>query len=81
MALVGGRSQVTKADATSVTVLDPTLQVTTVLNAGISQPTGIVFLGSAEDYLVLEKGLRPHQGRGAECLSESLDRPTGHAPL
>ena len=36
-------------------LLDPNLQVATVLNAGISQPIGIVFLGSVNDYLVLEK--------------------------
>jgi glucose/arabinose dehydrogenase len=36
------------------TMLDPNLQVTTVLNSGISQPIGIVFL-SANDFFVLEK--------------------------
>jgi glucose/arabinose dehydrogenase len=36
-------------------MLDPNLQVTTVLNSGITQPIGIVFLGSVNDYLVLEK--------------------------
>jgi len=36
-------------------VLDPNLQVTTVIDTGISQPIGIVFLGSVNDYLVLEK--------------------------
>jgi glucose/arabinose dehydrogenase len=43
-----------RADTTPLTVLDPNLQVTTVLNAGITQPIGIVFLG-LNDYLVLEK--------------------------
>jgi len=36
-------------------LLDPNLQVTTVINAGLNQPIGIVFLGSVNDYLVLEK--------------------------
>ena len=36
-------------------MLDPNLQVTTLLDSGISQPIGIVFLGSVNDYLVLEK--------------------------
>jgi len=36
-------------------MLDPNLQVTTVINAGLNQPIGIVFLGSVNDYLVLEK--------------------------
>ncbi|HEX5231824.1 MAG TPA: PEP-CTERM sorting domain-containing protein, partial [Bradyrhizobium sp.] len=43
-----------RADTTPLVVLDPNLQVTTVLNAGISQPIGIVFL-AANDFLVLEK--------------------------
>jgi aldose sugar dehydrogenase len=43
------------ADSIPVQILDPNLKVTTVLNAGIVQPIGIVFLG-ANDYLVLEKG-------------------------
>jgi glucose/arabinose dehydrogenase len=42
------------ADTSPLRVLDPTLQVTTVLNAGIVQPIGIVFLGP-DDFLVLEK--------------------------
>ena len=42
------------ADAIPVEILDPDLEVTTVLNAGISQPIGIVFL-AADDFLVLEK--------------------------
>jgi glucose/arabinose dehydrogenase len=36
-------------------MLDPNLQVTPLLETGISQPIGIVFLGSVNDYLVLEK--------------------------
>jgi glucose/arabinose dehydrogenase len=43
-----------RADTAPLAVLDPNLQVTTVLNAGITQPIGIVFLG-ASDFLVLEK--------------------------
>src|SRR5215831_16754235 len=43
-----------RADTSPLAVLDPNLQVTTVLNAGISQPIGIVFLGM-NDFLVLEK--------------------------
>jgi glucose/arabinose dehydrogenase len=42
------------ADSIPVQILDPSLQVTTVLNVGITQPIGIVFLG-ANDFLVLEK--------------------------
>jgi glucose/arabinose dehydrogenase len=41
-------------DAGPVTILDPNLQVTTVVNTGITQPIGIVFL-SADDFFVLEK--------------------------
>ena len=43
-----------RADSIPVEVLDSNLQVTTVLNTGITQPIGIVFLGPS-DYLVLEK--------------------------
>ena len=43
------------ADTIPATVLDPNLQVATVLNTGLTQPIGLVFLGSANDYLVLEK--------------------------
>jgi glucose/arabinose dehydrogenase len=42
------------ADTSTLQVLDPNLQVTTVLNSGITQPIGIVFL-SQNDFLVLEK--------------------------
>src|SRR5262245_13726666 len=42
------------ADTFPLQVLDPNLQVTTVLNSGIAQPIGIVFL-SQNDFLVLEK--------------------------
>jgi len=43
-----------RADSIPAQILDPNLQVTTVLNSGITQPIGIVFLG-ANDFLVLEK--------------------------
>jgi glucose/arabinose dehydrogenase len=43
-----------RADSTPVTILDPNLQVTVVVNAGISQPIGIVFL-TENDFFVLEK--------------------------
>jgi glucose/arabinose dehydrogenase len=42
------------ADSKPIRMLDDRLQVTTVLNSGIVQPIGIVFLG-ADDFLVLEK--------------------------
>src|SRR6185436_14013932 len=42
------------ADTSTLQVLDPNLQVSTVLNSGITQPIGIVFL-SQNDFLVLEK--------------------------
>ena len=43
-----------QADSIPLEVLDPNLQVTTVLNSGITQPIGLVFLGP-NDYLVLER--------------------------
>jgi glucose/arabinose dehydrogenase len=49
-------SLLTRADSIPVQVLDPNLQVTTVVNTGISQPIGIVFPGTnANDFFVLEK--------------------------
>jgi glucose/arabinose dehydrogenase len=45
---------VTLADSIPLKILDPSLQVTTALNTGITQPIGIVFL-SQNDFLVLEK--------------------------
>lgn len=41
-------------DTTPAAMLDPNLRVTTVLNTGITQPIGIVFL-STNDFFVLEK--------------------------
>jgi glucose/arabinose dehydrogenase len=43
-----------QADSIPVQLLDPTLQVSTVVSSGLSQPIGIVFLGS-NDFLVPEK--------------------------
>lgn len=47
-------SSSTLADSIPVEVIDPNLQVTTVLNTGLSQPIGIVFL-APDDFLVPEK--------------------------
>jgi glucose/arabinose dehydrogenase len=44
----------TVADSIPLQILDPSLQVTTLLNSGITQPIGIVFLAE-NDFLVLEK--------------------------
>ena len=44
-----------RADTIPAALLDPTLQVSTVLNAGLSQPIGIVFINGIHDYFVLEK--------------------------
>jgi len=46
---------VSRADLLPAAMLDPHLQVTPILNNGIAQPIGIVFLGTVNDYLVLEK--------------------------
>ena len=54
LAMAISHARVSRADTTPLEVLDPNLEVTTVLNAGITQPIGIVFLG-ANDFLVLEK--------------------------
>jgi aldose sugar dehydrogenase len=43
-----------RADSIPITILDPTLQVTAVINSAISQPIGIVFL-TQNDFFVLEK--------------------------
>src|SRR3954468_8780482 len=42
------------ADTTPLVILDPNLQVTTYVGAGINQPIGIVFIGP-NDAFVLEK--------------------------
>jgi glucose/arabinose dehydrogenase len=54
-ALIASPARDARADSIPVDILDPNLQVTAVLSAGITQPIGIVFLGPS-DYLVLEKG-------------------------
>ena len=45
---------VIKADTSPLAMLDPNLQAQILLNTGITQPIGLVFL-SVNDYLVLEK--------------------------
>ena len=45
---------IASADTTPLVILDPNLQVTTYVGAGISQPIGIVFIGP-NDAFVLEK--------------------------
>lgn len=50
-----GMASTIRADTTPAAMLDPNLQVTTVLNTGLVQPIGIVFLAD-NDFLVLEKG-------------------------
>jgi glucose/arabinose dehydrogenase len=55
LAAVVARPGAARADTTPPAMLDPNLQVTTVVGAGLSQPIGIVFLGSVNDFLVLEK--------------------------
>lgn len=54
LGLLVSQNPVIRADTIPLAVLDPNLQVTTVLNTGLNQPIGIVFL-SQDDYLVLEK--------------------------
>src|SRR5438874_667198 len=48
------RNSLIHGDTTPLAMLDPALQVVPLLNSGITQPIGIVFIG-ANDYLVLEK--------------------------
>ena len=47
-------SSASNADSIPVEMLDPNLEVSTVINAGLTQPIGIVFLGPT-DFFVLEK--------------------------
>jgi glucose/arabinose dehydrogenase len=42
-------------DSIPAAVLDPNLQVGTFVNTGLTQPIGLIFLGSVNDALVLEK--------------------------
>jgi glucose/arabinose dehydrogenase len=57
LGVVFSHPRVTRADTTPLTMLDPNLQAEAILTAtnGLNQPIGIVFLGSVNDYLVLEK--------------------------
>ncbi len=50
-----GRVVNTRADGLGPVMLDPNLEVTTVINTGLVQPMGIVFLNGPADYLVPEK--------------------------
>ncbi len=54
LSLLGVLAAYSLADTIPLQMLDPNLQATVVLNAGITQPIGIVFL-AANDFLVLEK--------------------------
>src|SRR6478672_6444121 len=45
---------IASADTTPLVILDPNLQVTTYVGAGLNQPIGIVFIGP-NDAFVLEK--------------------------
>ena len=54
VALVALAGTAAHADTTPPAMLDPNLQVTTVLSTGLTQPIAMVFL-SANDFLVLEK--------------------------
>lgn len=65
-------------DSTPLTILDPTLQVTTVIpvQAGLNQPIGVEFLNnSANDILVLEKasGKIKRFINGVEQATPALD--------
>jgi glucose/arabinose dehydrogenase len=52
--LLGTAAPFAAADTIPVEILDPTLQVTTWIGAGLEQPIGIAFIGT-DDALVLEK--------------------------
>ena len=53
--LLGLATPFAAADTIPVAILDPNLQVTTYIGAGLDQPIGIAFIGS-NDALILEKG-------------------------
>ena len=57
-----------RADTTPLTILDPNLQVTTVLSTGINQPIGIVFLGR-------ERLPRPGEGFGPGQAGDQRRHP------
>ena len=44
-----------RADSIPTEMLDPNLTVSTLIDSGISQPIGVVFMRSTSDYLILEK--------------------------
>ncbi|WP_295435827.1 PQQ-dependent sugar dehydrogenase [uncultured Thiodictyon sp.] len=69
-----------QADSDPPTLLDPNLVVTTVVNTGLSQPIGIVFL-DADDFLVLEKatGQVKRVISGAVQAAPVLDLPVNAA--
>ena len=52
--LLGSTAPFAAADTIPVEILDPNLQVTTWIGAGLEQPIGIAFIGT-DDALVLEK--------------------------
>lgn len=54
LVVLAGHSGFLRADSIPVTLVDPALQATVVLDSGVSQPMGIVFIGD-DDFLVLEK--------------------------
>jgi glucose/arabinose dehydrogenase len=74
LALSTGFMHIAKADTNPPSVLDPSLQVSTVLNSDITQPIGIVFIDSS-DFLVLEKasGQVKRVVNGVVQLSPVLD--------
>jgi hypothetical protein len=52
--LFGAAAPFAAADTIPVEILDPNLQVTTYIGAGLDQPIGIAFIGT-DDALILEK--------------------------
>ena len=54
LAMAAGLGSAAQADTLPPVMLDPSLQVSTALASGLSQPIGMVFIGT-NDYLVLEK--------------------------
>lgn len=65
------------ADSTPLTLLDPTLEVTTVLSVGITQPIGVLFVAGPTNYWVLEKasGQIKHVAFGVVQPTPVLDLP------
>ena len=73
-------ASIVAADSEPRQLLDPTLQVTTVLDTGLSQPTGIAFL-AADDFFVLEKasGQVKRVQAGVLAATPVLDLAVNHA--